>query len=91
MKKLISILVLNLFWCANAYSIDAKEAAQEKLFNRFKFAIETVIFFLIISLFVWLLQKLFLKFFNFNFKINWWYLFMISIVLKISIQELMKI
>jgi hypothetical protein len=45
MKKLISILFLGLFWCANAYSIGAKEAAQAKLLNRFKFAIEMVIFF----------------------------------------------
>jgi|TARA_B110000503_G_scaffold31011_1_gene50051 hypothetical protein len=91
MKKLISILFLGLFWCANAYSIGAKEAAQAKLLNRFKFAIEMVIFFLIISLFVWLFQKLSSKFFKYSFKINWWYVFVISIVLKISIQELMKI
>ncbi len=72
MKKLISILFLGLFWCANAYSIGSKEAAQAKLLNRFKFAIEMVIFFLISIIY-------------------WWYVFLISIVLKISIQEFMKI
>jgi hypothetical protein len=91
MKKKISILTLILFWCANAYSVGAKEAAQAKLLNKFKFAIEMVIFFLFTSLFVWLLQKLSLKFFKYSFKINWWYIFVISIVLKISIQELIKI
>ena len=65
MKKLISILVLNLFWCANAYSIDAKEAAQEKLLNRFKFAIETVIFFFNYFFICLVASKIIFKIFEF--------------------------
>ena len=58
MKKLLGILVLGLLWCNVGFAETSKEHASRVLSNKFKFALEGVVFGLIFTAIAFIFAKI---------------------------------
>ena len=92
MKKLLGILVLGLLWCNVGIAETSKEAASRALSNRFKFALEGVVFGLIFTaiafIFAKIIKALFKK--DIAYKNFYGHAFVAGLLLRVVILTLFK-
>ena len=92
MKKLLGIVVLGLLLSGNAYAETAKEQASRLLMNKFKFAIEGVLFALMFTGIAFVVAKIIKILFKKNIIYSNFYIhtFIAGFILRIIILALIK-
>ena len=92
MKKLLGIVVLGLLWCNASFAETAKEQASRLLLNKFKFALEGVVFGLIFTaiafIFAKIIKALFKK--DIAYKNFYGHAFVAGLLLRVVILTLFK-
>ena len=92
MKKLLVIIVLGLLLSGNAYAETAKEQASRLLMNKFKFAIEGVLFALLFTGIAFIFAKIIKIIFKKNIVYANFYMhaFWAGFILRIILLVLIK-
>lgn len=92
MNKILGILVLSLLLSANGYAETAKEQASRLLMNKFKFAIEGVLFALIFTGIAFVVARIIKILFKKNIIYSNFYIhtFIAGFILRIIILALIK-
>ena len=92
MKKLLAIVVFGLLWCNVGFAETAKEQASRLLLNKFKFAIEGVLFGLLFSGIAFVLAKIIKILFKKDITYSNFYIhaFWTGFILRIVILVLIK-
>ena len=92
MKKFLAILVLSLLWCNTSFAETSKEHASRVLSNKFKFALEGVVFGLIFTaiafIFAKIIKALFKK--DIAYKNFYGHAFVAGLLLRVVILTLLK-
>ena len=92
MKKILKISILSFLLSGNAFAETAKEQASRLLMNKFKFAIEGVLFALIFTGVAFFIAKFIKIFFKKNIVYTNFYIhaFIVGFILRIILLVLLK-
>ena len=92
MKKILKISILSFLLSGNAFAETAKEQASRLLMNKFKFAIEGVLFALIFTGIAFFIAKVIKIFFKKNIVYTNFYIhaFIVGFILRIILLVLLK-